>query len=114
MKDFLADLALRGRVSASTQNQAFSAILGFCKNVLRLDLGEFGDGVRAKRGKRLPSVFTPEEVARLLEATSGTMRLILEVIYGGGLRVLEACRLRVKDVDFDQNLIRDAFVAERC
>ena len=84
MKDFLADLALRGRVSASTQNQAFSAILGFCKNVLRLDWGELGDGVRAKRGKRLPNVFTPEEVARLLEAVSGTMRLILEVIYGGG------------------------------
>lgn len=105
VKDFVSDLAINGKVAASTQNQAFSAVLAFCKHILRLELGDVSEGVRAKRGKKLPVVFTPDEVNRLLEATSGTMRLILEVIYGGGLRVTEACRLRVKDVDFDQGLV---------
>lgn len=105
VKDFISDLAINGKVAASTQNQAFCAVLAFCKQVLRLEIGDISEGVRAKRGKKLPVVFTPDEVLRVLGAATGTMKLILEVIYGGGLRVTEACRLRVKDLDFDQGLL---------
>lgn len=105
VKDFLAWLALRRSVSASTQNQAFSALLFMCSEVLHLDLGDLQQGVRAKRGKRLPVVFTMDEVGALFRHLGGRARLMAQVIYGGGLRVMECCRLRVKDVDFDNNLL---------
>jgi len=105
IKDFLAWLALRQHVSASTQNQAFSALLFMCKEVLQLELGDMQQGVRAKRGRRLPVVLTQEELHELLRHLSGRARLMGQVIYGGGLRVMECCRLRFKDIDFDNNLI---------
>lgn len=105
VKSFLTYLATRRRVSAGTQNQAFSALVFLCREVLRLPETDLDAGVRAKATQRLPAVLSTEETARLLEAMSGTARLMAEVTYGGGLRVMECCRLRVKDVDFENDLL---------
>ncbi len=105
VRDFLAYLATRREVAASTQNQAFSAILFLFRDVLRIELGELSEGVRAKRGPKLPVVLTVAEVAAVLGKLQGTPRLMSETLYGGGLRVMECCRLRVKDLDFDNNLV---------
>ncbi|MCX6995494.1 MAG: integron integrase [Kiritimatiellaeota bacterium] len=105
VKDFLAHLATRHRVAAATQNQAFSAVLFLCREVLQMPLGNLQSGVRAKRGSRLPTVLSLPEVQALLARMEGTTRLMAEVIYGGGLRVMECCRLRVKDLDFENNLV---------
>jgi integron integrase len=97
---FLTHLAVAGQVSASTQNQAKSALLFLYKEVLGVDL-PWLDGVeRAKESKRLPVVLTEEEVARVLARLVGLHRLIGGLLYGTGLRILEAMRLRAKDVDF--------------
>ena len=104
-RNFLAHLAMKRQVSAATQNQALSAILYLFREVLKLDLGEIEEGVRARTGSRLPTVLSVPETCSLLDELSGTLRLMAEVIYGGGLRVSECCRLRVKDVDFDNSLI---------
>ncbi len=105
VKSFLTHLATRCRVAAGTQNQAFSALLFLCREVLRLEKPDLEAGVRAKDTNRLPVVLTVSETAQLLDAMSGTARLMAEVLYGGGLRVMECCRLRVKDVDFDNDLL---------
>lgn len=105
IKDYLAYLATRHNVAASTQNQAFGALLFLSREILHSDLGSLEHAVRAKRGQRLPVVLTVPEVRALLENLTGTARLMCEVIYGGGLRVMECCRLRVKDLDFDNNLV---------
>ena len=105
VKSFLTFLATRRQVAAGTQNQAFSALLFLCREVLRLEDPELETGVRAKDKSRLPAVLSVAETGRLLNAMSGTGRLMAEVLYGGGLRVMECCRLRVKDVDFDNELI---------
>ena len=67
--------------------------------------GDFGPMERAKRPKRLPTVLTKEEVARVLTAISGTYGLMAKIIYGCGLRLMECVRLRVKDIDFERNQI---------
>ncbi|MEO7189467.1 MAG: phage integrase N-terminal SAM-like domain-containing protein [Vicinamibacterales bacterium] len=105
MRDYLAHLAVHRHVSASTQNQACSAILFLCREVLGVDVENLSPGVRAKRGERLPVVLSMPETMGLLEAMSGTARLMATLIYGGGLRVTECCELRIKDVDFDQELV---------
>ncbi len=105
VRDYLAHLAVRQKVSASTQNQAFCAILFLCREVLGIDVEGVSDVARAKRGSHLPVVLTVPETAALLRATRGTARLMANLIYGGGLRVSECCELRVKDLDFDQGLI---------
>ena len=105
-RDYISQLATRQKVAASTQNQAFAAILMLCREVLGLDVGDLGRTVRAKRGARLPTVLSVEEVRRLLGAMEGTLRLMAETIYGGGLRVSECCRLRVQNADFDNNALR--------
>jgi len=105
VRDFLAYLATRREVAASTQNQAFNAILFLFRDVLSIELGSLEQGVRAKRGPKLPVVLTVDEVAAVLGRLEGTARLMAETLYGGGLRVMECCRLRVKDLDFDNNLI---------
>ncbi len=105
VKSFLTYLATRRKVSAGTQNQAFSALLFLCREVLRLEHADLETGVRAKATSRLPTVLTAEETGRLLGNMSGTARLMAEVLYGGGLRVMECCRLRVKDVDFENELL---------
>ena len=103
--NFMSYLANRRNVAASTQNQAFSAVLFLCREVLHLDVGAIETGLRAKRGQHLPVVLSVPEVNALLGKMSGVQRLMAELIYGGGLRVMECCRLRVKDIDFDSNLV---------
>jgi len=105
---FLTHLAVEKNVAASTQNQAFSALLFLYKTVLHQDLGPI-DAMRAKKPKRLPSVLTKEEIHRVFDHMSGTHLLIAKLIYGSGLRLMECLRLRVKDLDFSQHqiLVRD-------
>jgi integron integrase len=106
---FLSDLAVRLKVSASTQNQAFNALLFLYREVLNLEMGDVTGTVRAKRSARLPVVLTREEVARLVAALPGTHELMGKLLYGRGMRLMECVRLRVKDVDFGQNhiVVRD-------
>lgn len=99
---FLSDLAIRGKVAASTQNQALNAILFLYRDVLKIALPWLEDVQRAKRSQHLPVVLTQEEVKRLLAQLEGTVWLMASVTYGGGLRLLECLRLRVKDVDFER------------
>ncbi len=94
VRDYLAHLAVHQRVSASTQNQAFCAILFLCREVLGANVESVSPGVRAKRGERLPVVLSIPETVALLDAMSGTARLMAALIYGGGLRVSECCELR--------------------
>ena len=102
---FLSHLAVHRRVAASTQNQALAALLFLYRDVLGIDLPWLDEVVRAKRPARLPVVLTPDEVRLVLERMDGAPRLMATLMYGAGLRVLEACRLRVKDVDFGRNEI---------
>lgn len=96
---FLSDLAVRGRVSASTQNQALAAILFLYKRVLRQQLPWLGNVVRGRRPIRLPIVLTRDEVRQLLAELEGVPLVVALLLYGGGLRLSEALRLRVQDVD---------------
>lgn len=100
---FLNSLAQESKVSASTQNQAFNALLFLFKHALGKDPGLIAGVVRAKASKRLPVVLSKEEVRAVLGAMSGTTKLMAALLYGSGLRLLECCRLRVKDMDFAQN-----------
>jgi integron integrase len=105
VKDFLSYLALTKRVSSSTQNQAFNALLFLFRDVLKKELGDLSKTVRAKRGQKLPVVLSPEEIQELFKNVTGLNLLIIQLLYGSGLRLLELARLRVKDLDFGQNLI---------
>jgi integron integrase len=105
IRDFLAHLATRQEVAASTQNQALNALLFLFRETLHAEVGDLAHGVRAKRGPKLPVVLTLAEVESILCRLTGTARLMGETLYGGGLRVMECCRLRVKDLDFDNSLI---------
>ncbi len=102
---FLTHLAVAGRVSASTQGQALSALVFLYRHVLDDPLPWLAEIVRARRTRRLPVVHTREEVRRLLGGMKEPSRLVASILYGGGLRLLEALRLRVKDVDFAANLL---------
>ncbi len=102
---FLSALARQGRVSPSTQNQALAALLFLYREVLGVELGWLDGLVRAKATPRLPVVLARDEVATLLAATTGTPGLMLRLMYGAGLRLLECCRLRVKDLDFARHQI---------
>jgi integron integrase len=105
VKDFLSYLALTKKVSSSTQNQAFNALLFLFRDVLKTELGDMSKTVRAKRGQKLPVVLSQEEVQSLFKHAKGLNLLILQLLYGAGLRLLELARLKVKDIDFDQNLV---------
>jgi len=104
-KNFISYLALKEKVAASTQNQAFNAVLFFFRNVLCKEVGDLGNTIRAKRGQRLPTVLSVDEVKQLLTKMSGKNRLMAELLYGSGLRLMELASLRVKDIDFDSNTI---------
>jgi integron integrase len=99
---FLTHLAVDGHVSASTQNQALSALLFLYREVLEQDLPWMQDVVRAKRPARLPVVLTQTEVAEVLERMQGVHGLMARLLYGTGMRLMEVVRLRVKDVDFER------------
>ena len=102
---FLSHLAVDGNVSASTQAQALSALVFLYRNVLDDPLPWIDDIVRARRSRKLPVVLSREEVRSLLAVMNGTPRLVAAILYGGGLRLLEALRLRIKDVDFAARLL---------
>ncbi|MGA0287691.1 MAG: integron integrase [Candidatus Nanopelagicales bacterium] len=98
---YLTHLAVERKVAASTQNQALNAIVFLYKQVLEIDPGSF-HAVRAKPSHRLPTVLSRREVRLLLDAVPPPTRLIAELMYGDGLRVGEACSVRVMDVDLDR------------
>lgn len=105
VRDFLSHLAVERNVSASTQNQAKSALLFLYRDVLNIELPWLDEVIAAKSAKRLPVVLTPTEVRRLLNAMSGSMGLVTSLLYGTGMRLLEGLRLRVKDVEFERREI---------
>jgi len=102
---FLSSLAVDGQVSASTQNQALSALLFMYKEVLGIELPWLEGVTRAKRPRRLPTVLSRSEVQALLAQLDGRPWLLVSLLYGTGLRLMECLRLRVKDVDFARNEI---------
>jgi len=105
VKQFLSGLVLRRTVSKSTQNVALNSLVYYFKHVIAKPLGEFGH-VRSARPPKLPEVLTQDQVNRLLGLLSGTNLLMAEVMYGAGLRLIECARLRVKDIDFDHQIIQ--------
>lgn len=109
LQAFLTHLAIQKQVSASTQNQALSAILFLYREVLKVDGFSFDVAVHARRPERLPVVLTRQEARAILDLMRGTSRLVASLLYGAGLRLLECLTLRVKDVDFGRNeiVIRD-------
>lgn len=98
--DFLNFLAVKQKVAASTQNQALSAILFLYKEVLNTQIDRLPAVTSAKRPKKLPVVFTPKEIIRILDNLQGTHWLMASIMYGSGLRLMECLRLRVQDIDF--------------
>ena len=102
---FLTHLAVERGVAAATQSQALAALLFLYRDVLGIELGALPDATRARRPKRLPTVLSRDEARRLLAAMSGVEALVARLLYGGGLRVLEALRLRVQDLDFERHEI---------
>lgn len=97
---FLSYLALQKDVASATQNQAFHGILFLLRHVLLVEPGDLSATVRAREGEKLPVVLLPEETRAVLVAVKGTHRLMLELVYGAGLRLGELLRLRIKDLDF--------------
>lgn len=104
VRDFLTHLALEEHVSASTQNQALSALLFLYRAVLQKDLGEI-DAVRARPSQHVPVVLSRPEVLRLFQHMEGLPLLMARLLYGSGMRLMECVRLRVKDLDFDYRQI---------
>ena len=102
---FLSHLAINRRVAASTQNQALNAVVFLYKKVLKTEPGDFSDFPHARRPKRLPVVLSRPEVLALLSQLDGPEGLIARLMYGTGMRVSEALRLRVQDLAFDRNEI---------
>ena len=102
---FLTDLAVRGKVAASTQNQALSALLFLYREVLGQDLPWMENIRRAKQPERLPVVLTVDEVMRVLHRMTGTGHLMASLLYGSGLRLMECVRMRVQDIDFTRREI---------
>jgi integron integrase len=105
VSDFLTYLAVRKHVSASTQNQALSALLFLYKRVLMIELDWLDDVVRAKRPKHLPVVLSRQQVTQLLSCISGRKQLLAKLLYGTGMRLMEGVRLRIQDINFEYNMI---------
>jgi len=103
---FLTWLAVEKHVSKSTQNQAFNALIFLYREVLKKPLEGRIDAVRSSKKQRLPIVMSKEETQRVLSGMSGTTQLMAKLLYGGGLRLMECIRLRIKDIDFEINEIR--------
>jgi integron integrase len=109
IEGFLSHLAVERHVSASTQSQALAAIVFLYRQVLQVDVGWLDNIVRAKKPIRVPVVLSAQEVRALMSELDGVYRLIATLLYGSGLRLMEALRLRVKDLDFEyhQVIVRD-------
>jgi integron integrase len=101
IESFLTFLATKRKVSPTTQNQAFSAILFLYKEILEVDISEWNIQVlRAQERKRIPVVLTKEEVQKILQNLNGIYKLVVTLMYGCGLRMSEVLNLRLKDIDF--------------
>jgi integron integrase len=96
---FLTHLAVKEKVSASTQNQALSALLFLYRHVIGRELGDLGEVIRARRPKHVPVVMTRDEVKAVLAQLTGDKWLMASLMYGAGLRLMECLQLRVKDID---------------
>ena len=109
VRSFLTHLAVNERVAASTQNQAFNALLFLYRQVLKLEPPNIDGVERARQSKNLPVVFTKEESSAVIAHLKGENRLIAGLLYGSGLQIMEAVRLRVKDIDLSRNeiIVRD-------
>ena len=109
VESFLTHLAVERKIASSTQNQALSALLFLYQQVLDQPLEEYVDAIRAKKPERRPTVLTSDEVFQIMEGMSGTFQLIAQILYGCGLRGIEALRLRVLDIDFQRMelMVRD-------
>jgi len=109
IKNFINYLAVSRHVSSSTQNQALQGVLYLYKNVLKKEVGWIEDIKHATRVKHLPVVFSKREVIKIFEHLEGIPKLVVSLLYGGGLRLAEGLNLRVKDIDFDykQIIVRD-------
>jgi integron integrase len=105
VQSFLTMLASERHVSSSTHNQALSALLFLYREVLGIDLPWMQDLTRPGYTRRIPTVLSPEEVSSLLQQMQGTVQLLGRLLYGTGMRLMEALRLRIKDVDFDKHVI---------
>ncbi len=107
---FLHDLATTQNSAASTQNQALQALLFLYREVLQTPLDEHVNALRARKPERLPVVLTREEIEAVFNRLTGRNRLVAQLLYGSGLRVLECLRLRVEDIDFAQRqiMVRDS------
>jgi len=99
VKNFLTHLVKEKNVSASTQNQAFNAILFLFRHVLHKDLENMEASLRAKRSRKIPTVLTREEVSEFFKYLNGDNLLIVKILYGSGLRLMECMTLRIKDID---------------
>jgi site-specific recombinase XerD len=110
IEEFLTHLATAQNVSASTQNQAFSALLFLYRHVLQLPLDDRIEALRARRSRYLPTVLTPDEARCIINQMTGVHQLLIVLLYGSGLRLREARQLRIKDLDFSQRqiIVRDA------
>jgi len=102
---FISHLAINRNVASNTQNQALNAIVFLYKQVLGIELGDFGPMERGRRSKKLPVVLSITEVEKVFEFLQGTAELMAKLLYGCGLRLMECHRLRVKDIDFDRNQV---------
>jgi integron integrase len=102
---FLTHLAVQGKVAAPTQNQAFSALLFLYRHVLQIELDQRINALRAKPSTYLPTVLTPTEVRAIFAQLRGECGLLLQLLYGSGLRLREGLNLRIKDLDFAQHQV---------
>jgi integron integrase len=109
VRAFLTHLAVNEHVAASTQNQAFNALLFLYKQVLQIEVPDISGVERARQSRRLPVVFTKAESNAVISQIKGAKGLIVGLLYGSGLRIMEAVRLRVKDIDFtrEEIIVRD-------
>src|SRR3990172_1313003 len=109
INDFLTHLAVKEKVSASTQNQALTALLFLYRHVIGREVGDLGKVIRARKLTRLPVIMTRDEVKAVLSNLSEDKWLMASLMYGAGLRLMECLRLRVQDIDFSRNeiMVRD-------
>jgi integron integrase len=102
---FLTHLAVTDKVAASTQNQALSALLFLYRSVLKVDQDIRVDAIRVKKPHYLPTVLTPPEVRAIVDNLTGVYKILIQLLYGSGLRLSEALNLRIKDLDFGHSQI---------
>jgi len=105
VKDFLTHLAAERKISASTQNQAFNAVLFLFRHVLDKDLDNISKTVRAQKKRRIPTVLSKNEIDKMFNLLEGVNLFMAKMIYGCGLRLMECLNLKIKDIDFERDCV---------